>query len=307
MKAVQWSKDDKGFTPTGETVAQLKPGFYSLDPGGMFSPWMLVPKELKHDTVIPTGLAKDIVDDITIFLGKKEHYKRFGFLHKRGYMMCGAPGIGKTMTAMLVIKAVIDAGGIAVAIPQPGLVGFLAHVLQAIRDVHPELPILNFMEDVEQHFKQDPRTLLQVLDGELQVDNVVHIATTNFPDRMDSRLMNRPGRFDRVVMVSPPDTNARKLFLLGMLPKDFPGADIEAMVKESDGFFYSHLHSLVAATQIQGVSLEDAIEGLRKMNAIKAPTAKIVNTEAKVKKLYALSAFIEQTADNLSYDPSDNE
>lgn len=298
MKATQWvGKEDNQWQPTGPTHAALEPGFYKLNPGGMFTPWYLEKHDLKHDNVIPTGLASEIAQDITTFLGKKEVYKKYGFLHKRGILMTGRPGIGKTMTAMLLCQYIVKSGGIAVSTPNPELVKFLGFALSSIREVHPDLPILNLMEDVDQHFRADPTSLLKILDGEDQVDNIVHVATTNFLNRLDGRLTNRPGRFDRVVNVPPPDADTRRSFLTAILS----GAENEKLVKQiveaTDGFLLSHLHGVIAGHIVQEQPLSEVIEGLRKMNDTPL-TSQLSNKKAD--KLYRLATTIENMAFSLS-------
>jgi transitional endoplasmic reticulum ATPase len=55
-------------------------------------------------------------------------------------------------------------------------------------------------------------TILSEMDGLEELRGVVVIGATNRPDLMDPALL-RPGRFDEVVLVPPPDENARKEIL----------------------------------------------------------------------------------------------
>ena len=302
MKCTQWAgKEDNEWQPTGPTVPKLDPGFYKLSPGGLMRPWSLNLHEIKHDTIISTGLAKDMASDIDTFLQKRDHYRKFGFLHKRGYLLAGAPGVGKTMTAFLLCHHVISHGGIAVTIPSPNFLKFLAFALQSIREVQPNVPIINLMEDLELHFATDPRTLLNILDGENQVDNIVHIATTNFPSQLDARLLNRPGRFDRVVTVGPPDAATRRSYLQAILPSDSLNM-LDEMVAKTDGFMLSHLHGLIAGALVQEQPIDTVIAQLRAMN--KTPTSSSSNREVQASALYSLAEMISSMASTVESMPS---
>ncbi|HIQ03016.1 MAG TPA: AAA family ATPase, partial [Desulfurococcales archaeon] len=91
--------------------------------------------------------------------------------------------------------------------------------------------------------------LLTELDGIVPLTNVVVIAATNRPDILDPALL-RPGRFDRVIYVPPPDKKARleifkvhtrktplapdvDLEKLAEMTEGYTGADIEAVVREA--------------------------------------------------------------------------
>jgi len=91
--------------------------------------------------------------------------------------------------------------------------------------------------------------LLTEMDGILALEDVVVMAATNRPDILDPAVL-RPGRFDRLIYVPQPDTNARldifKLYTKGMplakdvdlvhlanITKDYSGADIEALCREA--------------------------------------------------------------------------
>jgi transitional endoplasmic reticulum ATPase len=91
--------------------------------------------------------------------------------------------------------------------------------------------------------------LLTEMDGLVPLNNVVVLAATNRPDIVDPALM-RPGRFDRIIYVPPPDKDSRKQIFqvhlrkvplandvdidrLADLTEGYTGADIAAVVREA--------------------------------------------------------------------------
>ncbi|NJO18646.1 MAG: AAA family ATPase [Thioploca sp.] len=62
------------------------------------------------------------------------------------------------------------------------------------------------MEDLESILKSNnPSTVLNILDGVNSFDNIVFLATTNYPEELESRIKNRPSRFDRRFYIGPPE------------------------------------------------------------------------------------------------------
>jgi len=88
--------------------------------------------------------------------------------------------------------------------------------------------------------------LLTEMDGIKALENVVVIAATNRPDLVDPALL-RPGRFDRIIYVPPPDFKARLEILLihtraTPLAKD---VDLEEIARRTEGYTGADLELLV--------------------------------------------------------------
>jgi transitional endoplasmic reticulum ATPase len=123
--------------------------------------------------------------------------------------------------------------------------------------------------------------LLAEMDGISRLDNVVVIAATNRPDIIDPALL-RPGRFDRIVYVPPPDEKARFEILkihtrnmplakdvdleeLAKMTEGYTGADIELLVREA---------GLLAMREMNGageVSMRHFLEAMKKIKPSVTP------------------------------------
>ena len=55
---------------------------------------------------------------------------------------------------------------------------------------------------------------LSLLDGENQIGNVVYVATTNYPEKLDKRFTDRPSRFDVVQKISMPNEDGKKILYI---------------------------------------------------------------------------------------------
>jgi cell division protease FtsH len=170
------------------------------------------------------GELSDVVD----FLKNPDAYRRMGAKMPRGVLLTGPPGTGKTLLA----RAVAGEAGVPFFSASASefiemIVGVGASRVRELfaeaRKVAPSI----FIDEIDTigrargggsamggHDERE-QTLNQILtemDGFSGSEGVVVIAATNRADILDPAL-TRPGRFDRVVSVSPPDRDGRKAIL----------------------------------------------------------------------------------------------
>ncbi len=209
--------------------------------------------------------AKEELQEIIEFLKEPKKFRRLGGKIPKGVLLVGAPGTGKTLLA----KAVAGEANVPFfSISGSDFVELFVGVgASRVRDLFEEgkkhAPCLIFIDEIDAVGRQrgaglggghDEReqTLNQLLvemDGFDANESVIIIAATNRPDILDSALL-RPGRFDRRIMVLPPDVKGREMIfevhtrktpisdnvdlkLLARSTPGFTGADIANMVNEA--------------------------------------------------------------------------
>lgn len=167
-----------------------------------------------------------------------------------GLMLYGPPGCGKTFIA----KAI--AGEMGARFVDVGLVEILdMYIGESEKNLHAVFerarrrqPCVLFLDEIDalgrkrslmrdQAGRSLVNQLLQELDG-IQSDNegIYVVAASNHPWDVDAAL-RRPGRFDRTVLVLPPDTPARAKILADNLQgRPQEGIDIEWIAERTDGF-----------------------------------------------------------------------
>lgn len=106
-------------------------------------------------------------------------------------------------------------------------------------------------------------TLLTEMDGFESLTGVLVLAATNRPEAMDPALM-RPGRFDQVVYVGPPDEAARaavfRVHLRGLtLAED---VDVEALARLSDGYSGAEIKAICNEAGLAVLDRHDDSEGV---------------------------------------------
>jgi len=265
--AKMWAVYGNTYSPCEKAVDTLPPGQYTIEMSqerGIF----FSNKEINLDDLmaLPDSASEEVIAGIKTFWTKEDHFRDFGFLWKRGVMLWGPPGSGKTSTVQMVSKHIVDIGGLSVYIQNPA-VG--AKGLELMRRIEPDRPIVVIIEDIDaiaQNYGE--ADLLALLDGELQIDNVVFIATTNYPERLDKRLTNRPSRFDIVKKIGMPSTEAREVYIKAKNPRlsTLPMRDeLQSWIKKTEHFSLAHLKELIISVEVFEVPLDDAIARLSAM------------------------------------------
>lgn len=182
------------------------------------------------------GELNDVVD----FLKNPDAYRRMGAKMPRGVLLAGPPGTGKTLLA----RAVAGEAGVPFFSASASefiemIVGVGAsRVRELFAEARKVAPSIIFIDEIDTigrargggsgmggHDERE-QTLNQILtemDGFSGSEGVIVIAATNRADVLDPAL-TRPGRFDRVVMVSPPDRGGREA-ILEIHTREIPLAD----------------------------------------------------------------------------------
>ena len=114
---------------------------------------------------------------------------------------------------------------------------------------------------------------LAILDGEAQVDNVIFVATTNYPERLDKRFVDRPSRFDTIMYVGMPSAEARRVYFAAKDPiLAADPAEMATWVRKSAGFSVAHLKEMIVGVRCLGQSLDQVVTRLEEMHERK-PTS----------------------------------
>ena len=106
----QWSFNDNGvFIPAQKTVKEIPSGFYEIKSDHSIGTFLQKINVLSEELfILPSPEIKSIIDDIKKFWEGREVFKRYKYVHKRGILLHGDPGCGKSGIIQLCIKYVIE-------------------------------------------------------------------------------------------------------------------------------------------------------------------------------------------------------
>jgi len=259
-----WSCEGADFYPSLQTQEKVPAGFYSMD----FSNTRNVEYLKKYDIgldelfIFSDCVSEKIVNEIDDFWEREDNFKDLKLLWKRGILLYGPPGSGKTSVIGILTKKIVNDDGIVIFVDDPF---YLKRGLKVIRAIEPDRRICVVFEDIDSLIeKYEEADVLSVLDGEYQIEKAVFIATTNYIDRLDDRIKNRPSRFDIVEEIGLPSDKSKKEFLL-FKNKDFTEEELEIWVDKTKNYTIAHLKELLVLIKVFDVSFDDAIRRVDKL------------------------------------------
>lgn len=253
-----------------EIIKKIPSGYYNIRWDSNAGTFFVVKNDIKVDEIImlPDSEHKDILKDIGDFFSSKEQYRLYDILYKRGILLYGKAGVGKSITIQLIVKEfLVRTDGLVFNIQDNSdLEAYSGFMKNNFRKAEPNRQIVVIMEDIESLLKRDSSYLLNILDGVEQFENVVYIATTNYPEQLQERILNRPSRFDRRYEVKLPNAKTRHCYLSSKLDRvDKVNIDIKKWVKDTEGLTISHLKELIIQVLVYENNYEDVIEVLQNM------------------------------------------
>ncbi len=237
------------------------------------------------DIILPEKLKSDIFVDVQSFFAKGAGvYTQLGLKPFRKLLLAGVPGTGKTMICSALAKWALEQKYLVIYVSSArkkqgddygSTFDKIDHALSVASSS--ELPTLIILEELDAYLHDNEKAIiLNVLDGnEASVNDkgTLLIATTNYPEAIDDRVLKRPGRLDRVFVV--PETkreeDAAKMLqqYLGIMWQDahaeivpdlvgYPGAFIrEVAVQALTQVAYNDLDELPVRI------LRESFDGLR--------------------------------------------
>ncbi len=261
----QWQVNFGGrYTACGETTEALPAGAYLCERDCSGNA-VLRRHTLKVDNLIdvPDSVSESVLAEIDTFWGRRDRYLKYGFLHRRGYLFYGVQGSGKSSLIHQTIAKIVNAGHLALFCQHPYYFLECAHQL---RRVEPDRPLVCVFEDIDATIERyGDSELLQWLDGNCQVDNAVNLASTNYPEKLDPRIVSRPRRFDRVLNVDPPSAAQRAAFLQHKVA-DLTQAQLEDWVERTSGLSFASLAELIISVRCLEIDVDESINILRKQH-----------------------------------------
>ncbi len=262
----KWSELGGGyFKASGKTQDILPAGVYRVGVNQqgevVYAKVTIIADELVS---LPDSASERVIKSIETFWAAKERFAAKKQIFKRGILLWGPPGSGKSALIVQLIRELISKDGIVIYSSIPSLA---EAALTQLRKVEPERHLICVLEDIDEIVTAyGEHALLSLLDGDTQIKNVVFIATTNYPDRLAKRIINRPSRFDEVVKIGMPSAASREMYLRSKFTtEELSDESLVKWVADTDNFSIAHLKELTICVYCLGRDYKETIDRLRKM------------------------------------------
>jgi len=203
------------------------------------------------DKYIELGQHLDkIKDSVSSFRDNKSIYDENGLKYKKGILLYGPAGNGKTQNLREIVKNYISNSVIIFVDTQ-----FPQSLIKNLKNFKSNY-IFIFEEFTQLLTGEDQiAKLLLFLDGELSLDNQLVLATTNYPEALPANLVSRPGRFDDLIEIGDPDKETRKMYLEGL------GVEVtEQLLNDTNKFSIAYLREVFLSSKLSGLKIEEQIK-----------------------------------------------
>ena len=268
-----FSPTDNTYTGDGarEVFKALPPGFYkfTIDRFGQPQAQGL---PLRKDKLchFMHGPLDNVLKEVHAFWDNNDAYARLGLTHKRGILLHGPAGCGKSAIINSIIEDVVGRKGVAVQVNDIYEDNFRS-VIPMFRQIQPESQIVAILEDIEQHvLAGDEEELLDLLDGASSTgDGVLFVCTTNNLKKIPFRIRCRPSRIDTLIEIGLPTEEQRReyvKFLAGELLKKDQLAEMVSLTNDLH-FSLADMKELVISVVVFKKTIEQSVQRLKDAKA----------------------------------------
>ncbi len=221
--------------------------------------------EIQENTILTlaNNIKQDIYDDVKYFMKNKKFYDENNFTYKRGLLLYGSPGNGKTTLIRDLIKNNKNVYSFVI----DSKVNFNNDLLESIKYVSGDSLKIIILEDIDRCESYYLSSLLNMLDGVIKIDGFYIIATCNDLSKVDKALLNRPSRFDKIYIIDDPNEKQREDLLLFYFP-DISKDDLKKCINLTKGFNCAYFKEIFMSSKIHNLSPIKSVEYIKERLAI---------------------------------------
>ncbi|OLE37405.1 MAG: hypothetical protein AUI36_26540 [Cyanobacteria bacterium 13_1_40CM_2_61_4] len=211
-----------------------------------------------ENLILPPQLKQELREGFRRFFASRDVYRKYGIPWKRGVLLIGPPGNGKTHA----IKALVN----ELNLPCLYVKSFKAerateqtNMRVVFARARRSAPCLVVLEDLDALIEDQNRAfLLNELDGFADNEGVVVIASTNHPEKLDPAILDRPSRFDRKYRFDLPALAERLVYVKHwnrtlQLEMQLTDAEALAVAECTDRFSFAYLKEMFLSTMMEWI------------------------------------------------------
>ncbi|WP_238941937.1 AAA family ATPase [Bacillus sp. REN10] len=203
----------------------------------------------REDVLLDEDIKTEIFRSIDeFFLHSGSFFKKYNIPYKRGILLYGAPGNGKTT----LVKSIAGSTSAPVVYWQITEYTTSYSIKEVFSTITKMAPMILVIEDIDSMPEESRSVFLNTLDGAVSKEGIFLIGTTNYPEKIDPALINRAGRFDRAYEIKLPNEQARRQYLRKRQVEQFMSEEeMDRLVKETEGLSIAQLNELYMSIALQ--------------------------------------------------------
>lgn len=235
--------------------------------GSGFMEFFDIANKTWDDIIISDEIKEELTHNVFWPIEKTELYNKHGISSKRGVMLEGPPGTGKSLAVSVIANYMRGTATVIVVTSKSiSRVDDISNIYAAAKAMAPSIVVFEDIDlialDRVSFGNNSPLVgeLLAQLDGLDSKSQVITIATTNYPENIDVALSKRPSRFDRRIKFDNPDEEARLKMLNKFVDKLklHEDVDLRKIAKEATDMSGAFIKEIVVTAVIE--SLKDNTE-----------------------------------------------
>lgn len=218
-------------------------------------------RRMKWENIyLSSNMRDQIRGEIKTFFGSQKLYEENNLDWKRGILLAGRPGNGKTA----ICRAIATTATVPVvycSLDDGDMFSILNSVARTIKN---NAPCISIFEDADTMGSNSSlrSALLNMLDGLFTAPGVMTIASTNSPEKLDEAFTGRPSRFDSFYVIGDPEAQQRREILVAKLGRHanrIKKKDMDMLVAEMKG---------LSAAFVQEVATNALLERVKNNNPL---------------------------------------
>lgn len=203
----------------------------------------------RENILLEDNVKTDIYRSIDeFFLNSGTFFKQYNIPYKRGILLYGSPGNGKTT----LVKSI--AGSVSAPVVYWQITEYTTSysIKEVFSNVTKMAPMILIIEDIDSMPEEARSVFLNTLDGATSKEGIFLIGTTNYPEKIDPALINRAGRFDRAYEIKHPDQTLRTEYLHKKgLTQFLDESSLQDLAKQTRGLSIAQLNELYMSIALQ--------------------------------------------------------
>ncbi|KAK9349900.1 P-loop containing nucleoside triphosphate hydrolase protein [Lipomyces doorenjongii] len=218
--------------------------------------------------ILEADVLHNLRRDTSVFFDSEDAYKSLNVAWKRGILLIGSPGNGKTEAIKAIIKGASVSCLYVKSFRSPR--GPEYGIRTIFKKARQSAPCILVLEDLDSLLEPMSRSFfLNELDGLESNHGILTVATTNHPEKIDQAILNRPSRFDTKYLFNLPSPYLRKKYIdmwllklesLGIVVNGDQYASVEEFGQElslrTEGWSFAYLKELFVSFQLSRAALK---------------------------------------------------